>query len=48
MGIWKIIRLWVPKHTTEKIRVLGTDFEETLKEDFEGGGLFKRYGGEIE
>ncbi|GMI33775.1 hypothetical protein TeGR_g3651 [Tetraparma gracilis] len=48
VGIWKIIRPWVPKHTTEKIRVLGTAFEEQIMEDFDSKSqLFARYGGEI-
>ncbi|GMH46627.1 hypothetical protein TrVE_jg3208 [Triparma verrucosa] len=41
VGLWKIIRPFVPKHTTEKIRVLGMDYKDILKEDCEEEALIQ-------
>jgi hypothetical protein len=35
VGIWKIIRPFVPKHTTDKITVLGSSFLEELEKTVE-------------
>jgi len=45
VGIWAIIKPFVPKHTTEKISVFGTNFlPELLKNiDQEALGVFERY-----
>jgi hypothetical protein len=45
VGIWKIIRPFVPKHTTEKITVLGSSFQEELLKSIEGSAIeaFGRY-----
>lgn len=45
VGIWKVIRPFVPKHTTKKISVLGTSFMPELLKNIEEGKLekFGRY-----
>jgi len=45
VGIWKIIRPFVPRHTTEKITVLGTGFQEDLRTKIDDDALmgFQRY-----
>ncbi len=48
VGIWKLIRPFVPKHTTEKVRVLGRDFGPYVREEVDDDQLFKRYGGSVE